>query len=60
MFDRLFELDWETKEVMPMLAESWSYVEPTVLEVKLAAGSPSTTAAVQGERRESDVGVHDR
>jgi peptide/nickel transport system substrate-binding protein len=38
VFDRLLELDWETKEVLPMLAESWTYVEPTVLEVKLRQG----------------------
>ena len=31
-FDRLIALDWNTKELKPQLAESWSFVEPNVLE----------------------------
>ncbi|HEY8447066.1 MAG TPA: ABC transporter substrate-binding protein [Thermomicrobiales bacterium] len=37
-FDRLMALDWETKELKPQLAESWTFVEPTVLELKLRSG----------------------
>ena len=37
-FDRLMALDWDTKELKPQLAESWTFVEPTVLEMKLRAG----------------------
>jgi len=37
-FDRLIALDWDTKELKPQLAESWEYVEPTVLEIKLRQG----------------------
>jgi peptide/nickel transport system substrate-binding protein len=38
VFDRLLALDWETKELKPQLAESWSWVEPAVLEMKLRQG----------------------
>ena len=38
VFDRLLALDWESKELKPQLAESWSWVEPAVLEMKLRQG----------------------
>lgn len=37
-FDRLMALDWDTKELKPQLAESWQFVEPTVLEMKIRGG----------------------
>lgn len=37
-FDRLIALNWETKELVPQLAESWEFIEPTVLQMKLRAG----------------------
>jgi peptide/nickel transport system substrate-binding protein len=38
VFDRLMAIDWETKELLPRLAESWEWVEPAVLELKLREG----------------------
>lgn len=37
-FDRLIALDWDTQELKPQLAESWTFIEPTVLEMKLRSG----------------------